>query len=61
MISSLYNGGTEDDWLGLINSFSVFHQSRGPMSLFHNFTASLSVSYCFNFLISVVVLFLKCL
>ena len=29
----LYNGGTEDDWLGLINCFSVFHQSRDFIKL----------------------------
>ena len=53
IISSLFNGGTGDDWL--------VYQSHGPMSLLQSFAVSLSVSYCFNFLISATVLFLKCL
>ena len=34
---------------GLIKCLSVFHQSRGPVSVFLNFAANLSITDCFAF------------
>ena len=39
---------------GLIKCLSIFHQSRGPVSVFHSFAANLSITDCFAFRISAV-------
>ena len=46
---------------GLIKCFSVFHQSRGPVSVFLSFAANLSITDCFALRISAVVMFRVCL
>ena len=47
--------------LGLIKCLSVFHQSRGPVSVFLSFAANLSIIVCFTLRISAVVMFRVCL
>ena len=42
---------------GLIKCLSVFHQSRGPVSAFLCFAASLSITDCFALWVSAVVMF----
>ena len=46
---------------GLIKCLSVFHQSRGPVSVFLSFAASLTITDCFALRISAVVMFRVCL
>ena len=46
---------------GLIKCLSVFHQSRGPVSVLFSFAANLSITDCFALWISAVVMFQICL
>ena len=46
---------------GLIKCLRVFHQSRGPVSVFLSFAANLSITDCFALRISAVVMFRVCL
>ena len=49
-MSSLQSGGIDVVLFGLIKCLSVFHQSRGPVSLtlvFFSFAANLSITDCF--------------
>ena len=60
-MSSLQNGGIDVVLFGFIKCLSVFHQSRGPVSLFLSFAANLSITDCFALRISAVVMFRVCL
>ena len=46
---------------GLIKCLRVFHQLRGPVSVFLSFAANLSITDCFALRISAVVMFRVCL
>ena len=60
-MSSLQSGGIDVVLFGLIKCLSVFHQSRGPVSVFLSFAANLSSTVCFALRISAVVMFRVCL
>ena len=60
-MSFLQSGGIDVVLFGLIKCLSVFHQSRGPVSVFLSFAANLSITYCFALWISAVVMFRVCL
>ena len=56
-MSSLQSGGIDVVLFGLIKCLSVFHQSRGPVSVFLSCAANLSITDCFSLRISAVVMF----
>ena len=56
-MSSLQSGRIDVVVFGLIKCLSVFHQSRGPVSVFLSFAAILSITDCFASRISAVVMF----
>ena len=56
-MSSLQSGGIDAVLFGLIKCLSVFHQPRGPVPVFLNFAANLSITDCFALRISAVVMF----
>ena len=60
-MSSLQSGGIDEVLFGLIKCLRVFHQSRGPVSVFLSFAANLSITDCFALRISAVVMFRVCL
>ena len=60
-MSSLQSGGIDVVLFGLIKCLRVFHQSRGPVSVFLSFAANLSITDCFALRISAVVMFRVCL
>ena len=60
-MSSLQSERIEVVLFGLIRCLSVFHQSRGPVSVFLSSTANLSITVCFALRISAVVMFRVCL
>ena len=60
-MSSLQSGGIDVVLFGLIKCLSVFHQSRGPVSVLLSFAANLSITDCFALRILAVVMFRVCL
>ena len=56
-MSSLQSGGIDVVLFGIIKFSSVFHQLRGPVSVFLSFAADLSITDCFALRISAVVMF----
>ena len=60
-MSSLQSGGIDHVLFGLIKCLRVFHQSRGPVSVFLSFAANLSITDSFPLRISAVVMFRVCL
>ena len=60
-MSSLESGGIDVVIFGYLKCLSVFHQSRGPVSVFLSFAANLSITDCFPLRISAVLVFRVCL